>query len=141
MPNRAELAIADGMSIVLTSRLFGKPLRERYPELLLADTDCPPHDFENDPIENERVIERICKARIAANASRRGVGVAMPLGGSFEVIGGLLPSAPRLLQRLGLEWLFHLMIEPRRLCRRYLIGNRASWRWSRAGISCERCGR
>ena len=41
-------------------------------------------------------------------------------GAAVEVLAGMRPRAPRLLQRLGLEWAFRLAIEPRRLARRYL---------------------
>jgi N-acetylglucosaminyldiphosphoundecaprenol N-acetyl-beta-D-mannosaminyltransferase len=41
-------------------------------------------------------------------------------GAAIEVLGGLRPRAPKLLQRLGLEWAFRLMLEPRRLGPRYL---------------------
>jgi exopolysaccharide biosynthesis WecB/TagA/CpsF family protein len=40
-----------------------------------------------------------------------------------------VPRAPRAMRMLGLEWFFRLMLEPRRLWRRYLIGNAAFLRW------------
>lgn len=45
------------------------------------------------------------------------VPVVMGVGGSFDVISGNKPRAPRLLQSIGLEWAFRLAIEPRRLKR------------------------
>jgi N-acetylglucosaminyldiphosphoundecaprenol N-acetyl-beta-D-mannosaminyltransferase len=42
-------------------------------------------------------------------------------GAAIEVLAGMRPRAPRILQRLGLEWAFRLAIEPRRLARRYLL--------------------
>ena len=48
----------------------------------------------------------------------------MPLvavGAAFDFHAGLLPQAPTRLQRIGLEWLFRLFVEPKRLWRRYLI--------------------
>ncbi len=52
-----------------------------------------------------------------------GANVAVGVGGSFEVLAGLRKRAPRVLQRAGLEWLFRLLQEPRRLWKRYLITN------------------
>ncbi len=43
------------------------------------------------------------------------------VGASFEMASGSLPRAPMLLQRVGLEWLWRLAMEPRRLARRYLL--------------------
>lgn len=47
----------------------------------------------------------------------------MGVGGAIDVVAGVRRRAPRLLQRLGLEWLFRLMQEPRRLMRRYATTN------------------
>jgi N-acetylglucosaminyldiphosphoundecaprenol N-acetyl-beta-D-mannosaminyltransferase len=41
-------------------------------------------------------------------------------GAAFAFHGGEVAQAPRLLQNMGLEWLFRLMMEPRRLWKRYL---------------------
>ena len=49
----------------------------------------------------------------------------MGVGGSFDVYGGKVARAPRLVQKLGLEWLFRIAQEPRRLWRRYYETNTA----------------
>lgn len=51
------------------------------------------------------------------------VGAILPVGAAFERQAGLRRRAPLWMQRLALEWLFRLVLEPRRLWRRYLIGN------------------
>ena len=45
------------------------------------------------------------------------------LGAGFDFLAGARAQAPAWLQRAGLEWLFRLACEPRRLWRRYLLGN------------------
>ena len=45
------------------------------------------------------------------------------IGATFDFVAGSKPRAPRLLRALGLEWLFRVLLEPRRLWRRYLLGN------------------
>jgi N-acetylglucosaminyldiphosphoundecaprenol N-acetyl-beta-D-mannosaminyltransferase len=45
------------------------------------------------------------------------------VGGSFDVLAGVIPRAPLWMQRSGLEWLFRLIQEPRRMWRRYLVTN------------------
>jgi len=53
---------------------------------------------------------------------------AMGVGGSFDVWAGLTRRAPGWMQRAGLEWLFRFLQEPRRMWRRYLLGNlRFAW--------------
>ena len=54
---------------------------------------------------------------------RLGANVAIGVGGSFDVVAGLRKRAPRLTQRLGLEWAYRLAQEPRRLFMRYLVTN------------------
>ncbi|HSB08784.1 MAG TPA: WecB/TagA/CpsF family glycosyltransferase [Blastocatellia bacterium] len=60
---------------------------------------------------------------IASNLSRTGVRFALGVGGSFDHVSGLAVRAPRWMQHLGLEWLHRLLREPRRLWKRYLVGN------------------
>lgn len=51
------------------------------------------------------------------------VNFMMGVGGSFDVIAGLRKRAPVWMQKMGLEWIVRLIQEPRRMWRRYLIGN------------------
>ena len=60
---------------------------------------------------------------VGANLERTGARFAMGVGGSFDHLSGRKARAPRWMQRAGLEWLYRLLCEPRRLWRRYLIGN------------------
>ncbi|MGB7134591.1 MAG: WecB/TagA/CpsF family glycosyltransferase [Acidobacteriaceae bacterium] len=175
----ADLAVPDGMSVVLASHLLGAPLPERvtggdlmermcseaahygfrvfllggphgtalmagynlsrrYPGLNICGTYCPPFGFEQDPAELERIRDRIDEASpdllcVAFGAPKQeiwmqnnrslNVGVMLAVGAAFERQAGLVRRAPRWMQRLALEWLFRLMLEPRRLWRRYLLGN------------------
>jgi N-acetylglucosaminyldiphosphoundecaprenol N-acetyl-beta-D-mannosaminyltransferase len=52
-----------------------------------------------------------------------GVPVIMGVGGSFDVLAGFIARAPPWMQAAGLEWLWRLALEPRRLWRRYLVTN------------------
>lgn len=49
--------------------------------------------------------------------------VFMGVGGSFDVISGNIPRAPMWMQKMNLEWLFRVIQEPKRLFKRYFIGN------------------
>ena len=51
------------------------------------------------------------------------VGVAVPVGGSFDVLCGVRARAPLWMQRTGMEWFFRLVQEPRRLLVRYSVTN------------------
>ena len=54
---------------------------------------------------------------------RMGVPFVMGVGGAIDVVSGITKRAPWIMQRLGLEWLFRLLQEPRRLFRRYAVTN------------------
>lgn len=49
--------------------------------------------------------------------------VACAVGAAFDFTAGTKREAPRWMTRVGLEWLYRFMAEPRRLWRRYLVGN------------------
>lgn len=49
----------------------------------------------------------------------------MGVGGSFDVVSGLVKRAPLWMQRTGLEWFYRLAQEPGRMWKRYLVGNSA----------------
>lgn len=114
-------------------------LRRRFPALIVAGTCCPPYGFESDEAELRRLDQVVGSARpellfvglgapkqerwIAAHAVPLGVPVSLGIGVSFEFIGGLVSRAPAWMQRMGLEWLYRLLSEPRRLWRRYVFGN------------------
>jgi N-acetylglucosaminyldiphosphoundecaprenol N-acetyl-beta-D-mannosaminyltransferase len=55
--------------------------------------------------------------------ARMQIAVCHGVGGSFDVVAGKVRRAPRIWQRLGLEWLYRVLQEPRRLWRRYLVTN------------------
>ena len=113
-------------------------LRSRYRGLIVCGTCCPPMGFENDPCQQHDIEARIRSARphllfvafgapkqeywIYEHARQLGVPVTMGVGGSFEMVGGVIARAPIWLQKIGFEWLYRLVREPRRLWKRYLIG-------------------
>ncbi|WP_169928607.1 WecB/TagA/CpsF family glycosyltransferase [Labilithrix luteola] len=45
------------------------------------------------------------------------------VGGAFDVLAGVVPRAPKWMQTPGLEWTWRLMLEPRKLWKRYLVTN------------------
>jgi N-acetylglucosaminyldiphosphoundecaprenol N-acetyl-beta-D-mannosaminyltransferase len=60
---------------------------------------------------------------VATHGARTGAKVVHGVGGSFDVLAGVVKRAPRVWQRAGFEWLYRALQEPRRLGRRYLTTN------------------
>ena len=52
-----------------------------------------------------------------------GVNFIMGVGGSFDVVSGLVKRAPLWMQKIGMEWFYRFAQEPKRMWKRYLIGN------------------
>jgi exopolysaccharide biosynthesis WecB/TagA/CpsF family protein len=63
--------------------------------------------------------ERWLDAHLEKTGARIGIGV----GAFFDFQTGTIPRAPAWMNRLGLEWVHRLILEPRRMWRRYLLGN------------------
>lgn len=59
---------------------------------------------------------------IHAHGDQLGASVAIGVGALLDYLGGGVPRAPRWLLRMRGEWLFRLLVEPRRLWRRYVVG-------------------
>ena len=124
---------ADGVAERLVEELTG-----RFPGLQVAGTCTPPFRSLTNEEDNE-VVADINRARsdfvwvglgspkqdawIASHQSRLEAPVLLAVGAAFDFHCGNLVRAPRWMQHVGLEWLFRLAKEPRRLWRRYLVGN------------------
>jgi exopolysaccharide biosynthesis WecB/TagA/CpsF family protein len=112
-----------------------KNLRARHPRLIIAGSHHGYFDAET----CENVCAEINQARphilfVAMSSPRKEYWVSdygslldaqviVGVGGSLDVIAGVVHRAPRWVQRGGLEWAFRLLQEPRRLWRRYLFTN------------------
>lgn len=113
-------------------------LTDRYPSLQVASTHSPPFR-ELTSEEDKAVVDAINEANpdvvwvglgspkqdywIAAHRDRLNAPVLIGVGAAFDMHTGRVAQAPGWMQRSGLEWLFRLAVEPRRLWRRYLIYN------------------
>ena len=60
---------------------------------------------------------------MASHIGRMNTKVMVGVGAAFDFHAGLVRQAPRWIQKIGMEWVFRLWIEPKRLWRRYLKNN------------------
>lgn len=77
---------------------------------------------------------------ISRNAPRLRVGLAIGVGGAFNFFVGVVPRAPEWVQRSGLEWVYRICMEPRRLWKRYAWGG-MKFLWIVAGEMLSVIGR
>lgn len=115
-------------------------LQAKFPGLQVVGTECPPfRPLTAD--EDADVCRRIADSGadivwvglstpkqerwMDAHVGRIGAPVAIGVGAAFDFHTGRVKQAPRWMQRNGLEWLFRLIQEPKRLWKRYLTNNPA----------------
>ncbi len=141
----AEMAARNGHTLFLLGSKPGiaekaaRKLKERYSDLQIVGTHHGYFDKARDSAENQAVIQMIAEAQPDILI----VGFGMPLqerwlsetrevlaatvvltgGAVFDYISGELRRGPKWMTDHGLEWLARLIIEPRRLWKRYIIGN------------------
>ena len=111
-------------------------LLARWPSLQVVGTYAPPFRSLS-PQEDAQSVGQIIESRpdvvwvglgtpkqerwMAEHVDRLGAPVLIGVGAAFDFNAGMKRQAPRWMQRNGLEWLFRLLSEPRRLWRRYLV--------------------
>lgn len=106
--DRCELAheYADRANTIDNAAEVAARVRESGARLLLVGISSPRKEFF-----------------LAENLDLMGPLLAVGVGGSFDIWAGKTKRAPEWMQRAGLEWFYRLIQEPRRMWKRYLVGN------------------
>ncbi|MBF0384956.1 MAG: WecB/TagA/CpsF family glycosyltransferase, partial [Candidatus Omnitrophica bacterium] len=118
-------------------KLLVESLRKRFPKLIVAGCFSP-GERKLGELEDSAIIEQINTSNcdvlwvglgspkqdywMANHREKLNAPVIIGVGAAFDFLSGAKPQAPLWMQRSGLEWLFRLCREPKRLWRRYLIG-------------------
>ncbi len=140
-----EFAAARGYTLYFLGARPGVALRaadrlvERFPALKIVGVRDGYFAKESGHPENEAVLSDISRARpnilivgmgmplqeqwLRDNQERIEANVTLSAGAAFDYISGELQRAPTWMTDHGLEWLGRLIIDPRRLWQRYLVGN------------------
>lgn len=138
----SERAARDGRSVFLLGgepgvpEAAGRVLAERYPGLRVAGAYAPPFGFDATPAGMRETVEKVAAAApdlvlvgLGFPKQERTIAALRPhlphawyigCGAAIPMAAGQFRRAPEGLQRVGGEWLFRLLLEPRRLARRYL---------------------
>lgn len=139
----SEFAAKSGLSVYFFGAADGvaaktaENLQQRIPDLKIAGVCSPPMEFYRDDAQTAAAVESISQARpdicfVALGSPQQeiwmykchrecGAAVMIGVGASFDFLAGRIKRAPRWMQSAGLEWVWRLCLEPRRLWRRYLI--------------------
>ncbi len=121
----------------LTSSLLHKQLAHEIPGILICGVESPPFRALTSG-EEASLLQRFEAAaptfvwvglgtpkqdRFVDHWSTRVDSVWVPVGAAFDFAAGTIKPAPHWMHGSGLEWTYRLAREPRRLWRRYLVGN------------------
>jgi N-acetylglucosaminyldiphosphoundecaprenol N-acetyl-beta-D-mannosaminyltransferase len=135
-----------------TLRMIEEKTRRDYPNILFAGYFSPPFHSEFSPMDREAMVAAVNASGadvlwvgmtapkqekwICQDRGRVKVKFAGAIGAVFDFYTGRVKRAPTFFQKKGLEWLFRLWVEPRRLWRRYLLSSPLFlWHLFRAVIS------
>ena len=144
MVRLCEVAANNGNSVYFLGGLPGaaemaaEKLQQRFPGFRVAGIDCPSFGFDSDSVLDEAASDRVRQAQpdlvlVALGCPKAEYWIQQHLhlpakvmvgvGGSFELVAGITKRAPLIFQKSGCEWLWRLIMEPRRLWKRYFVGN------------------
>ena len=121
-----------------TLDLLSQRLQQEFPGIQITSSFAPPFRPLTEE-EDQDVIQRINQSGadivwvgigspkqerwMAQHIHKTHAKVMLGVGAAFDFHAGTKQQAPKWMQRSGLEWLFRLMTEPRRLWKRYLVSN------------------
>lgn len=105
-PNLKLVGLHNGYFAEQDWARISQEIKEKNPDFVFVGITSPMKEYLIEYLQND-----------GNNA------VFMGVGGSFDVISGNIPRAPLWMQRSNLEWLFRVIQEPRRLFKRYFVGN------------------
>jgi N-acetylglucosaminyldiphosphoundecaprenol N-acetyl-beta-D-mannosaminyltransferase len=138
-----EAAARHGIPIALygggeeTVAAFTAFANRHFPGIRIVDAISPPYreltpeDIESHTRTLTKSAAKIVLVALGCPKQERWMAERKPrlravmigIGAALDFHAGRVPRAPRWMQKCGLEWVFRLMMEPRRLWRRYLIHN------------------
>ena len=142
-PKVCELASKKGYKVFLLGAAEGiaaiaaEKLRAKYKGLDIIGTYSPSYGFENDKYEINHIIKIINELKpdilaVGLGAPKQekflykfkeklNVPVSLAIGASLDFEAGNIERAPKWMQNIGLEWLYRLSKEPKRMYKRYLV--------------------
>lgn len=115
-----------------SNRLAAGEFGKRHPKVVCAGSLG---GFVSDDDAAEMIAQSNCDLLLVAKGNpkqerfiidyrdRLNCKLAIGVGGLFDFVSGLKPRAPGVFRTIGMEWAYRLLIEPRRMFRRYVIGN------------------
>lgn len=145
-PRLCEMAAKKGYTMFFLGAAEGiaakaaDNMKKKYPGLSVVGTYSPPFGFEKFPEELQKIEQIVTAAHpqilivalgcpkqecfLFENREKLNVPVSLGLGATLDFAAGSVKRAPKWMSEHGLEWLFRIMQEPKRMGKRYLVDDR-----------------
>lgn len=143
VPAVCAMAEREGLSIFILGGRDGVPeaarenLLAQYPALNVAGAYSPKFGFEKDPIELTKINDMLIEAKpdilltclscpkqevfVEGNRGVYKVPISISCGATVDFLAGNVQRAPEWVSRVGMEWLYRFLKEPKRLFKRYFV--------------------
>lgn len=145
-PRLCELAAKKGYRMFFLGAAEGvaakvaENLKKRFRGLQVVDTYSPPYGFEKDVAEIDKIMKKVHAAQpdilivglgcpkqekfVYRFREQLNVPISLGLGASLDFEAGNVKRAPKWMADHGLEWLFRITQDPKRMAKRYLVDDR-----------------
>ena len=114
-------------------------MKRKYPGLKVVGTYSPPYGFEKSQQEIDKINDILLNSRadllfvgmgvpkqdifIYENMNKYKIPMSFSIGAAIDFEAGVQKRAPKWINRLGLEWLYRLCSDPKRMFKRYIIND------------------
>ena len=145
MPELCCIAAQKGYKVFLLGAANGvaaraaENLKRKYPGLKVVGTYSPPYGFEKSQQEIDKINDILLNSRadllfvgmgvpkqdifIYENMNKYKIPMSFSIGAAIDFEAGVQKRAPKWINRLGLEWLYRLCSDPKRMFKRYIIND------------------
>ena len=119
------------------AEMAGKRMQEKFPGLKVAGSYSPPFGFEQNPLEKEKCILEINRKKpdivsagmgspkteifLMESYRRMDAKVSLSVGAVIDFMAGRVKRCPAWVNRIGMEWFYRFLKEPKRLFKRYFV--------------------
>lgn len=143
VPELCSIAAKKGYSVFLLGAAEGvaskaaMSLQKKNPDLKIAGVYSPPYGFEKNIDEQNKINEILLKSKadmlfvgmgvpkqdifIYENMNIYQIPMSFSIGATIDFEAGVQKRAPKWMNRIGMEWLYRLAHDPKRMFKRYLV--------------------
>ena len=157
MPDLCKLAAQKGYLIFLLGSAEGvaakaaENLKKNNPGLRVAGVYSPPYGFEKDKNEIDKINKMLFNSKadmlfvgmgvpkqdifIYENMNKYQIPMSFSIGATIDFEAGIQKRAPKWVNHIGMEWLYRLAHDPKRMFKRYIIDDmkifKLAWRYKK----------